>query len=927
MELYPAQVILEAVQLVLDANIPALQSFVAFHADVLKVELVLRALLTYLPESTNPALYTAFVRDLCYGNLSPLDATNGPSRSGPQLSDDEARRQVRKLHLLQLTEYVDHDGTVVDPLTSFLLDRAHQIDSETGALPLLQQLLEPFLDHSAYLRTWAISNLLPLLRLDYEYYPNRAPEYSLRTFEALQGDEAVNSLLSEALRQDHEQHDIDLGRGLRGLVGPWMYGRSTKRRKLNTVGRGDSELSTTGSAVSQDIEGRSISEDWSYVNDWLLELSIRDFLQAAKAFQQWGGPQDVDYGDWADGAAELNKTMDLGQRTCYAQSGLAIIYSTHSTSSQVFVESNRTVHRVAKLLDLHAIPNLKIEDLKSSPAEISAGFVDSLSPAHLLHNGLLRTSNPLTHPTNESIELANFTVFSAQILLSLGLLQPSRDMLLTAVFGSESDQRGVLRKTLHALRQAHGKSKDDAAWKRYRKQFLWLHDWGLSESPLANNTLKLTLGIFCQIDVVELEVEFLKMLLLEEHNNLAVHIYCAHSHVPLPLDLIEKAALEVAFGFYDNASNGNRSRGGMKKTSDLVAIFQPHFPQSEGFKQIAALLLATHALSFYSLTLQHGVPFQPVNIRSTPDALALIEKVLKQNPRSYTKLEDLLDIGRNLVKAGLMKSDEGISAFQFDSTERKLAIVERRIIAKAIEAALAEEDFETAYSYVINRLSPSEASQGTPPDTAEMLPTTEDNITWQAAYQAGRSPMKGTSGSSELRRLEQRMELLSQAILLAPSHSLQEVLSTWRDCEHEMNRLLTQESEEESGWDTRGDLTLPGGFGQEDIADIPQKPREPTRNAMNEEAPMGLFDVARGAASAFSKSAFPLRSPGPADSTLKGLRQASQAQLKGPAASDGGTHDSEGRVRKRDMVSNMVTGGLASGIGWVLGAPSVRNDH
>jgi hypothetical protein len=36
------------------------------------------------------------------------------------------------------------------------------------------------------------------------------------------------------------------------------------------------------------------------------------------------------------------------------------------------------------------------------------------------------------------------------------------------------------------------------------------------------------------------------------------------------------------------------------------------------------------------------------------------------------------------------------------------------------------------------------------------------------------------------------------------------------------------------------------------------------------------------------------------------------------AGSIGGSEES-GRVRKRDMVANAVTGGLASGLGWVLG--------
>ena len=36
----------------------------------------------------------------------------------------------------------------------------------------------------------------------------------------------------------------------------------------------------------------------------------------------------------------------------------------------------------------------------------------------------------------------------------------------------------------------------------------------------------------------------------------------------------------------------------------------------------------------------------------------------------------------------------------------------------------------------------------------------------------------------------ERMELLSQALLLAPPRHLEEVLSVWQECESEMNKLL-----------------------------------------------------------------------------------------------------------------------------------------
>ena len=81
---------------------------------------------------------------------------------------------------------------------------------------------------------------------------------------------------------------------------------------------------------------------------------------------------------------------------------------------------------------------------------------------------------------------------------------------------------------------------------------------------------------------------------------------------------------------------------------------------------------------------------------------------------------------------------------------------------------------------------------------------------------------------------------------------------------------------------------------------------------------MGLFDVARGAAAAISKTAFPLH--GAAAVTRSSADQGGRSRPLSTISGDGSDAGSEeSRVRKRDMVSNMVTGGLASGIGWVLG--------
>lgn len=324
-------------------------------------------------------------------------------------------------------------------------------------------------------------------------------------------------------------------------------------------------------------------------------------------------------------------------------------------------------------------------------------------------------------------------------------------------------------------------------------------------------------------------------------------------------------------------------------------------------------------MSFYSLTLQHGVPFQPVNIRAHKDPISLVGKILDQNTHSYTKLDDLIEIGSNLVSAGITRLHHDYKMNQSDQVnlDQELLIVTRRITAMAIESALAEEDFDTAYSYVVNRLPRPEVSYSStskvPHDSF-----TVDDISWQAAYQAGRSSAKSNEHFI-LRRLEQRMELLSQALLLAPPSALSEILVIWRQCEERVTVQMAQEIEEEEKWDDKGDRRIPGGYSL-DSGPIIQKPREPSRNAINEEAPMGLFDVARGAAAALSKNAFPLRSPRNSGSATP--TKASHERVTSAGGSDGGSVsgvDSEGRVRKRDMVSNMVTGGLASGIGWVIG--------
>ena len=110
-----------------------------------------------------------------------------------------------------------------------------------------------------------------------------------------------------------------------------------------------------------------------------------------------------------------------------------------------------------------------------------------------------------------------------------------------------------------------------------------------------------------------------------------------------------------------------------------------------------------------------------MSIRVSQDPIGLISKVLEQNPGSYTKLDDLVDIGRNLVSADLPQRDMSRDVSRevtedADELESKRKNAERRVTFMAIEAALHEDDFETAYSYIVNRLTPSSGDIQAPRD-------------------------------------------------------------------------------------------------------------------------------------------------------------------------------------------------------------------
>ena len=924
-----AHVVLEAVWHATNANIPSLRHLRARHPDTLKLELTLRILLTYLPEGTEPALYTGFLHELSKGQPDDYtEVTSGsPSPLEEALSENEARLRVRSLHLAPLIDNEFHVYQDADPITLFLLRQAHRIDAETGSLELVSKLLETFVDHSETLRTWMISTLLPLLRIDYEYYPTLKPPHTLQDFEKLDESVGIQSLLSHAAHRsisgDKQEAQQEICRDLRGLVGPWMYGeRTRKRRKLSHRSRRKSSITSVRATANDEGMNQSGPDTgWSNVNEWLLNLSLRDLPWSVKVIEQWHGPGDVDYGEWGAGCQQFNDEELRAANHYYAQTGLAVIYSANESSQAIIMSSDRILRNVAARLDLHEPSDTGSLDLKRTATHITSGisheYLESVSPIHLLHNSLLRPQNPLTNPTDSAMSLINLLNASCYKLLILGNPKSVRSVAELCIFATADEQWAELRKMLHILKAG---TLDKSHWDATRRQMLWLRNWEQQTERVQE-----TRGIFSKIVETDLEREILRAMLDVTENSgrtsPAVEIYCTQNPLPLPMATVESTVLSAILSHYDAASNGNRTIGQMLKASNILNAFQGFFPDSAAFAQTGALLSATHAMSSYKLVLQHDVLLRPVNVRAHKDPISLIGKILDQNKRSYAQLDRLLDIGQHLVAAGLPQDVRTASARKLSKVEsdQESAMARRRILQMAIEAALKEDDFDTAYSYVVTRLpSMSQLKSSVPSEQAQDV--MQDDISWRAAYQVGKSDAS-RDNTRILRRLEQREELLSQALLLAPAAALSDILGTWQKCEQDLNAEIAREAAQADEWDDKGDRKVPGDFAT-NLSPISRNTRDVTRSALSEEAPMGLFDVARGAAAALSKNAFPLRGAQKESSSFTKTARDRPLSTASVGSSDEGSVSGAGgheRVRKRDVVSNMVTGGLASGIGWVIG--------
>ncbi|KAK3299381.1 secretory pathway protein Sec39-domain-containing protein [Chaetomium fimeti] len=981
--LSPAKLVLLAVHCAVNSDIDSLTTLAARHGTVLRKDLLLRILLTYLPETLPSSQYVGLV-DQIESGVFP-DTPNPEVDCSPveDLTEDAAAKKVRKLRLLPLVSPEGPqapENAANDALSLFLLRRSYKVDEEAGLLDELPALLLPFVDNSPCARVLLVSTILPLLRRNCEYHPQEPISYTLQGFQQLPDRVAVNLLLAQTGNRETDLPYV--GRDLRGLIGPWLSGE--RRWKQGTHDTRSSE--DPSGAVEELCPG------WDELLCWLTTQASRNWQVTVSAVQQWDGPDDADFGGW--GSVELSDDQRDYLERSYAQAALASAYLVPDTSLQALDGAYSMIVRVTKFRDLEPIFPLasSLAELPSLTGRVPDDIVSTRNTAHL-RNQLLALSNPLTSPTDGSVAFLQALILSAHILTKAGCPCTIRRAGELALLRDEREQRAEAAKLIHAISN-NGPKTDDVFWRKARDEILWLRDWGIAswspEDPPC--------GIFGQVKQDFLEVEILRALLANTRYELARSIYEDGPDQPLERKLLQDTIYAAAMTAYDNASNPNRTRGGLKKCNDIMkalpATIGVSYPQA---RQVEALLRATHSLSEYRLVLKQGEPFTPVVLRIHADPISIIGKILEQNPKSYTQLHDLVSVGTHMVEAGLTRAQHKITLTPEQEATHRLT-AQQRVTAMCIDAALKEDDFETAYSYVVNRLP-------TPPEKENE----KDDHSWRAALQAGRyrpppnSPTNpsttttttttpttiasglGGSANPAVRHLEQRIDCLATALRIAPPHTLQEIANAFRRAEEELDVLAREDDAQADAWDARGELlrrarhghghghghpgtqTVPGAFDTPaPVRGGSGKAATAAAAAEEEAAPMSLFDLSRasvlsaqrnlsalsglqrsasaglgglgrlagggggggggggshsGGRGAGARAGAGTTSPGGDGGDGRGSMDMRPLSAAGSAMSAGSAEE-ERRVRKRDQLREAAMGTLVSGVGWLVGAPA-----
>lgn len=499
-----SKTVLAAVHFAKIPDVAALRILISQNA--IAKDKLLRILLTHLPDTLDCAEYVPFIEDFISGTVDAGTRADEAfdSSTVDKLSEEEAKEKARFTKLLPLKWAGAPSDIPDDPLVQFLIQRSFRIDEHTGLLDQIPRLLTPFFQYSPYLRTWLVSAVLPLLRLNYEYHPGGDAATSISQLESLKERAAVSLLLSKTGPGDVYPIQNTVGRDIRGLVGPWMYGdRRWKNRNSGSVSNKNvSPLDETSVDINKYL-------GWEEVFSWIGEKASDSWETAVQAVEQWDGPGDIDIGEYKDGASWVNEDDQQHLEVRYARSILAAAYLVTNTSAEALTGVDRMISRLITLMDEPKLPSLQ----QAAAILLPIGEVNDLlisRNAASLRNDLMKDDNPLTAPKQTSIQLIHGLVISAFICSRTGAPLSVREAGELVLLQDKSDQNTSFLKFL--ARGIDYPKQDEKYWTRTRNEILWLRDWGGEKLAKADST-KYGRGIFGKLSIEDIERKLLESLL------------------------------------------------------------------------------------------------------------------------------------------------------------------------------------------------------------------------------------------------------------------------------------------------------------------------------------------------------------------------------------------------------------------------------
>ncbi|RPA83605.1 secretory pathway Sec39 [Ascobolus immersus RN42] len=718
-------------------------------------------------------------------------------------------------------------------------------------------------------------DITPVKSLKESTARRRVAELEIGTFE-----ETITEWLKHRVRRiDHETGDLSLSETLLleflnedEEVQEYFYGTlMVVQRLVYEFDCGDWDLARIESLDAVEVV-RSVLAEKGGVE--MLDVVIKPFLEVGGRQDGWEAVWDwIKPLSWSDGAPVLQNWRGpaLSQQRRYVELVLEWIYGVSVIGGDKSVYERMRVigGRLAEILNQRIAPEEECIGAGQGPEK----------------------RYELLEATPVALTLLFTLLMAAEVLgISVGQTMEYR------VDSTVEKQLFLLNNTIR--KWAWGRKSENAVEGNIR-EVRWLKD---------------VAGVFGKIQDADMDALLLTKLLDVEKFRIADKLIIRSGR--LTYDKIQEIVLFQFDKRFNSASNGNKTRGRMSLAAQSLDLLRPSEPSPQLLKA-KAILSAVHSLSSYTLSFKPGIPAPPREIRAYEDPFELIEKLLEQNQNSYTHLEPLIRITRDLVTGSSADFEDPIDP----------ETVSARIESLCVQAALTADDFASAYSLISSRILPAFTTASIHSTSKASQSEEPKEETWKPIILAAKFHSRSGKDSETI---DLRLELAAQALRLCPKDYISEILGIWRRLEEEYlaSRNWSEDAEEARAntgasigslfnpkapkKDRNPGLAIPGGFG----GIGPSIP--PTSGTGTPGTPGSATKIPFNLTQGLGRAVWNKIPVGQGGRLSEEGGRGSMDSIR--SGSDDGMVAGKDRQRKRDVVSGMVTSGLVSGIGWVLGA-------